>query len=247
MTSYNVDWAANHWSLEVIVFLHKITYDGQVLVSLYLCALHSDKLKAPLGLFFDNSSLRRVKKKDASSENRPTFLHSLKPKFLERLCKARDFSFKFFLIVNETAKMNGTKMVLSVKMHFCSKISMKAYNHQGFHFSRITLPIFRERRLQRRSLCISTKTNETFHEPVHVHQPRKQQLSAKDDGKERWVRLRLAFPWSIALSPWTLAFHALFVRDQNCKINGRKRQTTKRQDRESAFKSACFLNQWIGG
>lgn len=107
----------------------------------------------------------------------------------------------FFLIVNETAKMNGTKMVLSVKMHFCSKISMKAYNHQGFHFSRITLPIFRERRLQRRSLCISTKTNETFHEPVHVHQPRKQQLSAKDDGKERWVRLRLAFPWSIALSP----------------------------------------------
>ena len=96
MTSYSVDWAANHWSLEVIVFLHKITYDGQVLVSLYLCALHSDKLKAPLGLFFYNSSLRRVKKKDASSENRPTFLHSLKPKFLERLCKARDFSFKFF-------------------------------------------------------------------------------------------------------------------------------------------------------
>ena len=128
-------------------------------------------------------------------------------------------------------------------MNFCSKISVKAYNHQGFHSSRITLPIFRERRLQRRSLCISTNTNETFHEPVHVHQPRKQQLSAKNDGKERWVRLRFPFPWSIALRPRTLAFHALFVRDQNCKIKGRKRQTTKRQDRESEFKSVCFLHQ----
>ena len=55
MTSYSVDWAANHRSLEVIVFLHKITYDGQAIVYvvlyLYLCALYSDKLKASLGLF----------------------------------------------------------------------------------------------------------------------------------------------------------------------------------------------------
>ena len=88
--------------------------------------------------------------------------------FLNAFANRAILVLRFFLIVNETAKMNGTKMVLSVKMHFCSKISMEAYNHQGFHFSLITLPIFRERRLQRRSLCISTNTNETFHEPVHV-------------------------------------------------------------------------------
>ena len=46
-------------------------------------------------------------------------------------------------------------------------MSMKAYNHQGVHSSRILSSIFRERRLQRRSLSISTNTNETFHEPVY--------------------------------------------------------------------------------
>lgn len=85
LSSQNNLWWISHClcsglplSLVAIIFTKtKISFEPTIKrYSIRLCALYSDKLKAPLGLFFYNSSLRRVKKKDASSEKRPTFLHS---------------------------------------------------------------------------------------------------------------------------------------------------------------------------